>query len=1484
MSYCTEPQTRCYKAPGMSVQTVLVARAADFVGGEAHARSAMNSPGRDRRLRSRRMEAPDGPTGPVRAVPGRRTGGGFHAELARAPAVVLLLACAALLTAPRPAQAQACSVDWCATMTVGYASTVAGTTTIEDFGYLPPSFGALDDDDFAYAGTDYTVTQIYQLKSTISGVLSTNNLTLNTSAPLPDGTVFTVNGTALTVGPGSHNSTVGQESWPLHVLGITLGLVEDEMVAVSLDLPVPQTTCSTPGAIWCATMTVAELQVSTLTTGFGYHRNVGGALSQDEFRYDGTDYSIDFLEITTAANPSLQIEFDPTGETVFGTDDFLLYVDGTPFAFDDAVFLSGQFIWGSSGLSWSDGDMIEVQLVELRDHPGSLQGQPKLVFAANAGASEPAARCLHAPYQLRRWANRPGGITATWSLDVVEPSGGFRNGASFTADDFEITNGQVKTIAGVNYPHQEGTGDVQPFEMVITAVAGGKFKSRSVQVYILNSNRTDHAWHNVCGQTPGETPKRPRMKVADAEAHEAPGATLDFVVTLNRAAPVTMTADYWTYPGTATRGADYLHRYGTLTFAVGESKKTVSVPIIDDSVEDDGETVYFALHNPTGGVAIADDKAVGIIRNTESAGDALTATFGEAPASHDGSTAFVVPVEFSEAVTLTSASPSVSGGTVTGVSDTAGDGTSWDITIEPSGESAVGLTLAVASDCAAAGAICTADGRALSEAVTAAIEGPSASSQTPQVSVADGVVEEGPSAKLGFAITLDRASSETVTVEASTSDGTATAGSDYGAKTLTKTFAPGETRKVAVVTVLDDSLDEGDETLTLTLSSPTNATLGDATATGTITDDDGEAPLPALSVADASVVEGPNAKLAFAITLDRASTETVTVDDGHGGITAIAVTINVTDQSEAPLAPPVPTVTATPDNPTSLDVTWDVPDNDGRPEITSYGLRYRTAADPAWTDGPQGITATSSQITGLSEDTPYLVQVQAINADGAGAWSDSGEGRTAKPSAADPEVSRAYLARIGRMAAVDVVNQVEERIRTRRTAGAQVVVAGRTLRSGVEREIGHDLLRRFRNAAVSDRSDSNAASGANMFELIGLGLGAGDLLTNSSFQVNQETRQGGVLSVWSRGARSEFQGQEGQISLDGRVTSLNAGADFGSGPLLGGMIMSHNRGESDYAGDQMGDMTSSVTSLHPWLGLKAGERVTLWATTGYGAGSLSMTPTVAATTQSGMSMTMAAGGMRGDLVGSGAGAFGLAVKMDALWVNTATEDTGDLTATEATVTRLRTALEASGGYSSGRSLSVQHHVELGMRRDGGDAENGTGMDVAGGLSLSVPSAGLSVNLQARTLLTHEVEGFHERGVSVSLNYDPSPSTPTGPVARITPSWGGQTGSRAGALWNHETMAGLGAGTPPSGGRIDADFGYALPVGSTMVGTPRLGISASGSGRDYRLGYDLSTLQLSALDLQLGIDAHRRDIPGRTAAEHSVQGRLTGSWKIPGLKR
>ena len=109
------------------------------------------------------------------------------------------------------------------------------------------------------------------------------------------------------------------------------------------------------------------------------------------------------------------------------------------------------------------------------------------------------------------------------------------------------------------------------------------------------------------------------------------------------------------------------------------------------------------------------------------------------------------------------------------------------------------------------------------------------------LSVADASVGEEAGATLDFRVTIDRARHLPVTVDYATRDGTARAGQDYTATRGTLTFAAGEKSKTVAVPVLDDAVDEGDETLLLRLSNASEAGIGDGEATGTITNSD---PMP----------------------------------------------------------------------------------------------------------------------------------------------------------------------------------------------------------------------------------------------------------------------------------------------------------------------------------------------------------------------------------------------------------------------------------------------------------------------------------------------------------------------------------------------------------------------------------------------------------------------------------------------------------------
>ena len=98
----------------------------------------------------------------------------------------------------------------------------------------------------------------------------------------------------------------------------------------------------------------------------------------------------------------------------------------------------------------------------------------------------------------------------------------------------------------------------------------------------------------------------------------------------------------------------------------------------------------------------------------------------------------------------------------------------------------------------------------------------------------------------------DQVSASNMTVQYATSDGTATAGSDYTSTSGTATITAGASTTTFNVPILADTTDEANETATITLSNPTLATISDASGTLTITDDDAA---PSLTIADVTVSE-----------------------------------------------------------------------------------------------------------------------------------------------------------------------------------------------------------------------------------------------------------------------------------------------------------------------------------------------------------------------------------------------------------------------------------------------------------------------------------------------------------------------------------------------------------------------------------------------------------------------------------------------------
>ena len=195
-------------------------------------------------------------------------------------------------------------------------------------------------------------------------------------------------------------------------------------------------------------------------------------------------------------------------------------------------------------------------------------------------------------------------------------------------ESFAVTGGAVDKARRVDGRNDLREIHVEPtgWEDVTVRLAGGR--ACGTRGAICTADDT------VLGNTTVATVPGPlALRVADARVNENTGEPLAFAVTLNRAAPGTVTVAYATTDGTATAGADYTATSGTLTFDPGETAQTVTVPVLDDAHDDTEETLTLTLSNATG-ARIRDAEATGTIVNDDPLQRAWLARFGRTVATH----------------------------------------------------------------------------------------------------------------------------------------------------------------------------------------------------------------------------------------------------------------------------------------------------------------------------------------------------------------------------------------------------------------------------------------------------------------------------------------------------------------------------------------------------------------------------------------------------------------------------------------------------------------------------------------------------------------------------------------------------------------------------------------------------------------------------------------------------------------------------------
>ncbi|MGI9597580.1 MAG: Calx-beta domain-containing protein, partial [Acidimicrobiales bacterium] len=318
---------------------------------------------------------------------------------------------------------------------------------------------------------------------------------------------------------------------------------------------------------------------------------------------------------------------------------------------------------------------------------------------------------------------------------------------------------------------------------------------------------------------------------------EGDAGTTNAVVDVSLSAPAvsTVTVQVDTADGTATiADGDYTSHSETLTFDAGESVEQVSIPVNGDTILELDEIFTLVASNPSAGLAILDGSGDITIEDDE----VLTVDVGDQTIVEGDS-----PTTVQVSVPLTLSQPAVA--PITVLVDTvdgsavSADGDYVAVTSQlvtfPIGSSSQSVLVTVNGD----------DDVEPDETFSVVASSPSAgltladttgvvtiqTDDIPAVAIGDVVVTEinGGYKWAQVRFSLSEASTQTVQIEFTTVDGTATAaGLDYTPRNELLNFAPGNLEKFRGIQILGDTLVEGDEFLTVELvGTPINAVVGD---------------------------------------------------------------------------------------------------------------------------------------------------------------------------------------------------------------------------------------------------------------------------------------------------------------------------------------------------------------------------------------------------------------------------------------------------------------------------------------------------------------------------------------------------------------------------------------------------------------------------------------------------------------------------------
>ena len=588
-----------------------------------------------------------------------------------------------------------------------------------------------------------------------------------------------------------------------------------------------------------------------------------------------------------------------------------------------------------------------------------------------------------------------------------------------------------------------------------------------------------------------------------------------------------------------------------------------------------------------------------------------------------------------------------------------------------------------------------------------------------------------------------------------------------------------------------------------------------------------------------------------------------------------SASVTVEDNDVPPNSPATgdPTIIGTPevDQTLTADVS-NIQDADGLENVV-YTYQWIRVLGGAETE-IIGAAGTTYEVA--TADIDHQLKVRVNFTDDAGHAEELESALTASvvaPEAPVPVKLDAWLARFGRVASDHVIATVRERARGH-VGTDHVIIGGYNLD-----QMNYDGL--FYNPAwmpdpFQMRYGGNASENERRKELIK------QIVSSTSFA--RSGKFGGPYSkprwaVWGRGAATRFSGTDDGQTVEGDVTSVMLGIDYGDNCFQSGLVLSYSIGDGILGSianlrDEW-SVETTLTGLYPWARLSVTNRLSIWGLLGYAGGDMPLSLEGIREIETGANMTMGAIGVRSDLVGSSwHDGFSLALASDAVISRAHSDALTDFLAYTGSASRVRVLLEGSHVlWICGGSLHPL--AELGMRYDGGDVDTGLGIEIGGGMRYVLTSLGLMIEGRARGLIAHQDGNYKEWGGSGTIRLSPKPSG-QGLSMRVSPTWGNASGS-ARALWSRPDMSDIASGRSTglySSNPVSAEVAYGMPVfGDKLMATPFVGLQG-----DYkRLGLGLHRGSLFGVAVE-GLQ-NNRDLALRVRAgmrTHHVILRLEGS--------